>query len=70
MNMFILKCVMLKADTQIKLLKIYVTDENLYKPGEKNDIGLWAKLYVSTYKRSPRFKESTRKTSTKTFLHV
>ena len=39
--------VMLKADTQIKLLKIHVTDKNLYKPGENIDIGMGAKLYVS-----------------------
>ena len=38
MNMFILKSVMLKADTQIKLLKIDVMDKNLYKPGENIDI--------------------------------
>ena len=34
MNMFILKSVMLKDDSQIKLLKIDVTDKKLYKPGE------------------------------------
>ena len=38
MNMFILKSVMLEADTQIKLLKIDVMDKNLYKPGENIDI--------------------------------
>ena len=59
--MFILKSVILKADTRIKLLKIDVTDKNLYKPGENIDIGMGSKLYFSTYKRSPRFKESTLK---------
>ena len=39
MNMFVLKSVMLKGDTQIKLLKIDVSDKNLYKPGENIDIG-------------------------------
>ena len=58
MNMFILNSVMLKADTQIKLLKIDLTDKNLYKPGENIDIGMGAKLYLSTYKRSPKFIES------------
>ena len=38
---------MLKADTQIKLLKIHVTDKNLYKPGENIGIGMGAKLYIS-----------------------
>ena len=38
---------MLKADTQIKLLKIHVTDKNLYKPGENIDIGMGAKLCIS-----------------------
>ena len=52
---------MRKADTQIKLLKIDVMDKNLYKPGENIDIGMGAKLYVSTYKRSSKFKESTLK---------
>ena len=52
---------MLKADTQLKLLKIHVTDKNLYKPGENIDIGMRDKLYVSTYKRSSKFKESTLK---------
>ena len=61
MNMFILKSVMLEADTQIKLLKIDVMDKSFYKPGENIDIGMGAKLYVSTYKRSPKFKESTLK---------
>ena len=61
MNMFILKSVMLKADTQIKLLKIDVMDKNLYKPGENIDIWMGIKLYFSTYKRSPKFKESTLK---------
>ena len=61
MNMFILKSVMLKADTQIKLLKIDVMDKNLYKPGENIDIWMGAELYFSTYKRSPKFKESTLK---------
>ena len=42
--MFILKSAILKADTQIKLLKIDVTDKNLYKPGENIDIGMRAKL--------------------------
>ena len=55
--MFILKGVMLKADTKIKLLKIDVTDENLHKPGENIDTGMGAKLYAS-YKRSPKLKES------------
>ena len=36
-----------------------MTDKNLYKSGENIDIGMGAKLYVSTYKRSPKFKEST-----------
>ena len=58
MNMFILKGVMLKADTKIKLLKIDVTDENLHKPGENIDTGMGAKLYASSYKRSPKLKES------------
>ena len=58
----VLKSGMLKADTQIKLLKIDVTeDKDLNKPGENIDIGMGAKLYVSTYKRSPKFKESTLK---------
>ena len=35
---------MLKADTQIKLLKIDLTDRNLYKLGENSDIGMGAKL--------------------------
>ena len=42
MHMFILKNVMLKADTQIKLLKIDVTDKSVYKPGENIDIGVEA----------------------------
>ena len=58
MNMFILKSVILKVDPQIKLLKIDVPEKNLYKPGENIDIGMGAKLYVSTYQRSPKFKES------------
>ena len=48
MNVFILKSVMLKAE--IQLLKIDVTDKNL-KLGDNIDIGMGAKLYVSTYKR-------------------
>ena len=36
-------------------------DKNLYKPGKNNDIGMGAKLYVSTYKSSSKFKESTLK---------
>ena len=48
MNMFILKSVMLKAE--IQLLKIDVTDKKL-KLGDNIDIGMGAKLYVSTYKR-------------------
>ena len=52
---------MFNVDTQIKLLKINVTHKNLCKPGENIDIGMEAKLYVSTYKRSPKFKESTLK---------
>ena len=63
MNMFILNSVMLKGDTQIKQLKIDMVDKNLYKPGKKIDIGMSAKLYVSTYKRSPKFKENTLKSS-------
>ena len=58
MNMFIIKSVILKVDPQIKLLKIDVPEKNLYKPGENIDIGMGAKLYVSTYQRSPKFKES------------
>ena len=54
MNMFILKSVMLKGDTQIKLLKIDMTDKNLYKPGKNIYI-------VSTDKGSPKFKENTLK---------
>ena len=42
MHMFILKNVMLKADTQIKLLKIDVTDKSVYRPGENIDIGMEA----------------------------
>ena len=42
MHMFILKNVMLKAGTQIKLLKIDVTDKSVYKPGENIDIGVEA----------------------------
>ena len=53
--------VMLKADIQIKLLKIDVTDKNLYKPGENIDIGMGTKLNVSTYKTSLKFKESALK---------
>ena len=52
---------MFNVDTQIKLLKINVTHKNFCKPGENIDIGMEAKLYVSTYKRSPKFKESTLK---------
>ena len=52
---------MLIANTQIKLLKIDVTNKNLYKPGENIYIRMGAKLYVSTYKRSPKVKESTLK---------
>ena len=63
MNMFILNSVMLKGDTQIKQLKIDMVDKNLYKPGKNIDIGMSAKLYVSTYKRSPKFKENTLKSS-------
>ena len=40
-----------------------MTDKNLFKPAEKNDIKLGAKLYFSIYKRSPRFKENTLKSS-------
>ena len=61
MNMFILQSVMLKADTQIIQLKIDVTNKVLYKPRENINIEIGAKLYVSTYKRSPKFKESTLK---------
>ena len=42
MHMFILKNVMLKADTQIKLLKTDVTDKSVHKPGENIDIGMEA----------------------------
>ena len=52
--MFILKSVMLKGDTQIKLLKIDMTDKNLYKPGKNIYI-------VSTDKGSAKFKENTLK---------
>ena len=56
--MFPLKIVMLKADTQIKLLKIEVTDESLYKPRENIDIGMGSKIYyVSTKKRYPNSKK-------------
>ena len=61
MNMFILSNVMQKADTVMKLLKIDVTDKGLYKPGSLTDIGMGAKMYVSQYKKSPRFKESVLK---------
>ena len=53
MNMFILNSIMLKADTQMKLLKIDVADKNLYKPRENIDLRMGAKLYVSFYKRLP-----------------
>ena len=33
-------------------------DKNLYKPGENIDNLMGAKLYLSTYKRSPKFIES------------
>ena len=33
----------------------------LHKPGENIDKGMGAKLYVSTYKRSPKFKNGTLK---------
>ena len=49
---------MLKADTQIKLLKIDVTDKNLFKPGEKNDIERGAKLYFFIYKDHPDSKKT------------
>ena len=52
------KSVMLTADTQIILLKIDVTDKNLYKPGENTNTGTGAKLYVSPYKKSPKFKKA------------
>ena len=47
---------MLKADTQIKLLKIDVTDKNLYKPRENNDIGMGAKLcfYLQKFTQNQR----------------
>ena len=53
MNMFILY-----TDIQVILLKIDVTDKNLYKTGGNIDFGKGAILYVSTYKRSLKFKES------------
>ena len=61
MNMFILQSVMLKAETQIMELKIDLTNKVVHKPRENINIGRGAKLYVSTYKRSPKFKESTLK---------
>ena len=48
----------LYTDIHVILLKIDVTDKNLYKTGGNIDFGKGAILYVSTYKRSLKFKES------------
>ena len=58
MTMFILNETMQKANNLMKLLKVDVSDRGIYKPLEATDIGMGAKICVSKYKHSPKFKQS------------
>ena len=52
--MFILKNVMDKADTMMKLLKVDVKNENIYETFDTVDVGMWVYLHVSYHKKSFR----------------
>ena len=59
LQMFILNDTIKKADTTLKLMKIYTSNVNLHKPYCLIQIGTAAKLHVTNYKKSTDFKEST-----------
>lgn len=60
-KMFILSSAVQKADTTLKLLRIDTSDRNIYKPYDFIDVGMAAKMYISEYRKSKQFKESTTK---------
>ena len=47
-----------KADTALKLLKIDPLKKNIYKPPDALDVGMGAKLHLSTYKKTEKYKGS------------
>ena len=47
-----------KADTTLKLLKIDSLNKNIHKPLDALDVGMGAKLHLSTYKKSEKYKGS------------
>ena len=46
-----------KADTKLKLLKIDPLDKNIHKSPDAFDVGMGAKLHLSSYKKSEKCKE-------------
>ena len=57
MKMYINSSVMKKHDSVQKLLEIDASDRNNFKQKDQTDIGIGAKVFISTYKGSSSFKQ-------------